>query len=294
MLYTHTKAYRIFNIFNHFFLISLSLLCVLPIVHTLAVSFSSSSAASSGAVGLWPVDFSWKSYEFVAAKPEFFRSMGVTVQRTLAGTALNMFLTVIIAYPLSKETKAFRWRTWYVWFFVFTILFHGGLIPSYLVVKNLQLLDTLWALVLPGAVPVFNVILLLNFFRSLPKELEEAAAMDGAGHWTLLWRLYAPLSLPALATVILFTIVGHWNAWFDGLIYMNSPERYPLQSYMQTVVIQMDLELLTSTDLSMLENISDRTTKSAQIFLAAFPVLLVYPFLQRYFVKGIVMGSVKE
>lgn len=294
MLYTHTKAYRIFNIFNHFFLISLSLLCVLPIVHTLAVSFSSSSAASSGAVGLWPVDFSWKSYEFVAAKPEFFRSMGVTVQRALAGTALNMFLTVIIAYPLSKETKAFRWRTWYVWFFVFTILFHGGLIPSYLVVKNLQLLDTLWALVLPGAVPVFNVILLLNFFRSLPKELEEAAAMDGAGHWTLLWRLYAPLSLPALATVILFTIVGHWNAWFDGLIYMNSPERYPLQSYMQTVVIQMDLELLTSTDLSMLENISDRTTKSAQIFLAAFPVLLVYPFLQRYFVKGIVMGSVKE
>ncbi|RAU94699.1 carbohydrate ABC transporter permease [Paenibacillus sp. YN15] len=294
MLYTHTKAYRIFNIFNHFFLISLSLLCVLPIVHTLAVSFSSSWAASSGAVGLWPVDFSWKSYEFVAAKPEFFRSMGVTVQRALAGTALNMFLTVIIAYPLSKETKAFRWRTWYVWFFVFTILFHGGLIPSYLVVKNLQLLDTLWALVLPGAVPVFNVILLLNFFRSLPKELEEAAAMDGAGHWTLLWRLYAPLSLPALATVILFTIVGHWNAWFDGLIYMNSPERYPLQSYMQTVVIQMDLELLTSTDLSMLESISDRTTKSAQIFLAAFPVLLVYPFLQRYFVKGIVMGSVKE
>lgn len=294
MLHNHSVSYRIFSIINQVLLISLALLCILPVVHTLALSFSSSSAASAGSVGLWPVDFTWKSYEFVAAKPEFLRSMGVTVLRALIGVTLNMLLTIIIAYPLSKEQHAFRFRSAYVWFFVFTILFNGGLIPSYLVIKNLGLLDTLWALVLPGAVPVFNVILLLNFFRSLPKELEEAAAMDGAGHWTVLWRLYAPLSLPALATVILFTIVGHWNAWFDGLIYMNSPAHYPLQSYLQTVVIQMDMELMTSTDLALLQTISDRTTKSAQIFLAALPVLLVYPFLQRFFVKGIVMGSVKE
>jgi putative aldouronate transport system permease protein len=128
----------------------------------------------------------------------------------------------------------------------------------------------------------------------LPQELEEAAAIDGAGHGTVLWRLFVPLSLPALATVTLFTIVGHWNSWFDGLIYMNRPEHYPLQSYLQTVVIQNDLSLLSSTDLELLQTISDRTTKAAQIFLAALPVLVVYPFLQRYFVKGIVVGSVKE
>ncbi|QYR21035.1 carbohydrate ABC transporter permease [Paenibacillus sp. sptzw28] len=294
MLQNNTTGYRIFSVINQVLMIGLSLLCVLPVLHTLAISFSSSSAAAAGYVTLWPVEFTWKSYEFVIAKPEFLRAMCVTVLRVLLGVAINMLLTIIIAYPLSKEARVFRWRTVYVWFFVFTILFHGGLIPTYIVVKNLGLIDTIWALVLPGAVPVFNVILLLNFFRTLPKELEEAAAIDGAGHGTILWRLYVPLSLPALATVTLFTIVGHWNSWFDGLIYMNRPEHYPLQSYLQTVVIQNDLALLSSTDLELLQTISDRTTKAAQIFLAALPVLLVYPFLQRYFVKGIVVGSVKE
>jgi putative aldouronate transport system permease protein len=294
MLQNNTTGYRIFNIVNQVLMIGLSLLCVLPVLHTLAISFSSSSAAAAGYVTLWPVEFTWKSYEFVIAKPEFLTAMGITVLRVLLGVAINMLLTIIIAYPLSKEARVFRWRTVYVWFFVFTILFHGGLIPTYMVVKNLGLIDTIWALVLPGAVPVFNVILLLNFFRTLPKELEEAAAIDGAGHGTVLWRLFVPLSLPALATIILFTIVGHWNSWFDGLIYMNRPEHYPLQSYLQTVVIQNDLSLLSSTDLELLQTISDRTTKAAQIFLAALPVLVVYPFLQRYFVKGIVVGSVKE
>jgi putative aldouronate transport system permease protein len=294
MLQNNTTGYRIFNIVNQVLMIGLSLLCVLPVLHTLAISFSSSSAAAAGYVTLWPVEFTWKSYEFVIAKPEFLTAMGITVLRVLLGVAINMLLTIIIAYPLSKEARVFRWRTVYVWFFVFTILFHGGLIPTYMVVKNLGLIDTIWALVLPGAVPVFNVILLLNFFRTLPKELEEAAAIDGAGHGTVLWRLFVPLSLPALATVTLFTIVGHWNSWFDGLIYMNRPEHYPLQSYLQTVVIQNDLSLLSSTDLELLQTISDRTTKAAQIFLAALPVLVVYPFLQRYFVKGIVVGSVKE
>jgi putative aldouronate transport system permease protein len=294
MPHNRSLGYRVFNVCNHVFIVCLSLLCVMPVLHTLAISLSSSSAAAAGYVTLWPVDFTWKSYEFVVAKPEFLAAMGVTLQRVLLGVTINMLLTIVIAYPLSKEVRAFRWRTAYVWFFVFTILFHGGLIPSYIVIKNAGLIDTIWALVLPGAVPVFNVILLLNFFRSLPKELEEAAAIDGAGHWTVLWRLYVPLSLPALATVTLFVIVGHWNSWFDGLIYMNRPENYPLQSYLQTVVIQNDLSLLSSTDLELLKTISDRTAKAAQIFLAALPVLLVYPFLQRYFVKGIVLGSVKE
>ncbi|MDF2927445.1 MAG: transporter permease [Paenibacillaceae bacterium] len=294
MLYNQSVSYRIFNICNHLFLIALALLCIFPVIHTLALSLSSSSAATAGFVTLWPVDFTWKSYEFVAAKPEFLKAMGVTVLRAILGVCVNMLLTVLIAYPLSKETSFFRWRTVYAWFFVFTILFNGGLIPSYIVVQKLGLIDTIWALVLPGAVPVFNVILLLNFFRSLPKELEEAASIDGAGQMTVLWKLFVPLSLPAMATIILFAVVGHWNAWFDGMIYMNRPEHYPLQTYLRTVVIQTDMALLSSNDLELLKSISDRTTKAAQIFLAALPILVTYPFLQRFFVKGIVMGSVKE
>jgi len=134
----------------------------------------------------------------------------------------------------------------------------------------------------------------LNFFRSLPKELEESAFMDGAGQWKILWRIFLPLSLPAIATIGLFTIVGHWNAWFDGLILMNSPDKYPLQSYLQTVVINHDLALINSTDITMLAEVSDRTLKAAQTLLGALPILMVYPFLQKYFVKGMVLGSVKE
>jgi putative aldouronate transport system permease protein len=137
------------------------------------------------------------------------------------------------------------------------------------------------------------VILLLNFYRGLPKELEESAFMDGAGHWTTLWRIYVPLSTPALATIGLFTIVGHWNSWFDGLILMNSPDHYPLQSYLRTIIVGQDLTMLTSTDLTLLNELSERTVKTSQIFLGALPIIMVYPFLQRFFIKGIVMGSVK-
>jgi putative aldouronate transport system permease protein len=163
-----------------------------------------------------------------------------------------------------------------------------------MIIKATGLLDTIWALVLPGAVPVFSVILLLNFFRGLPRELEEAAFIDGADHFTTLVRIYLPLSTPALATLLLLTMVGHWNSWFDGLIFMNSPEHYPLQSYLQTIVIQKDFSTLTELNSEALKEISDRTVKAAQIFMGALPVLVVYPFLQKYFMKGIVLGSVKE
>jgi putative aldouronate transport system permease protein len=170
----------------------------------------------------------------------------------------------------------------------------SGLIPWYIAIKNIGLIDSIWALVLPGAVNVFNVVLLLNFFRNLPKELEEAAFIDGAGHWRSLWNIYVPLSAPSLATLTLFTVVWHWNAWFDGLILMNSPDHYPLQSYLRTVVIDMDSMFRSTQDLTDLAEISDRTSKAAQIFLGTLPILLVYPFLQRYFIKGITLGSVKE
>lgn len=288
-----TKGYKYFTWFNNTILILLALLCIFPLVHILALSFSSSSAASAGMVNLWPVDFTWSSYKYVAAKDEFWRSMFVSIQRVLLGGTINFVLTVLLAYPLSRESREFKPRTFLAWFVFLTMLFHGGLIPWYIVIKEAGLLDTIWALVLPNAVPVFNVILLINFFRQLPKELDEAAFMDGAGHWSILWRIYIPLSLPVLATVTLFSLVMHWNSWFDGLILMNSPDNYPLQSFLQTVIIQKDLSTITSADIESLAEISDRTLRAAQIFLGSLPILLVYPFLQRYFVKGIVIGSVK-
>ena len=284
---------RIFVIFNYIFLISVAVICLLPMINVLAISFSSSSAVGTGMVRLWPVDFNLESYKFVANKPEFLTSMFVSVKRTLVGVAVNMLLTILIAYPLSKEKREFRSRNFYIWFFIITMLFSGGLIPWYMTIKMTGLIDNFWALILPGAVPVFNVILLMNFFRSLPKEIEEAASIDGASHWRVLWEIFLPLSAPAIATIMLFCIVTHWNSWFEGLILMNNPKNYPLQSYLQTVIVNRDISLMSTSDVLLLATVSDGTSKAAQVFLAALPVLCVYPFLQKYFTKGIVMGSVK-
>jgi len=294
MSYRLSFGRKLFLIFNYTFLTLLSLACIVPFVHILAISFSSASAAAAGVVKLWPVEFTFASYENVLSKREFLSSFGVSVQRVLLGASVNMLLTIIAAYPLSKEVRQFRFRTVYVWFFVLTMLFSGGLIPLYMTVKETGIMNTLWALVLPGAVPVYSVVLLLNFFRALPRELEESATIDGASPFVTLMRIYLPLSLPALATLTLFSIVGHWNAWFDGLIFMKSPDQYPLQSFLQTIVIQRDLRFLTPTDIELLQLVSDRTNNAAQIFVATLPILLVYPFLQKYFVHGIVLGSVKE
>ncbi|GIP32872.1 carbohydrate ABC transporter permease [Paenibacillus sp. J2TS4] len=285
---------RAFLVCNLIFLAFISFLCLMPIIHILAISFSSGSAAAAGKVALWPVEFTTAAYDNVFGKPEYLRAFGVSIQRVVAGTALSMLLTIITAYPLSKDRNTFRLRTVYAWIFVFTILFNGGLIPTYLTIKSLGLIDSLGALVLPTAVNVFNVILLLNFYRNLPKELEEASRIDGAGHFATLWKIYVPLSLPALATTGLFTMVGHWNSWFDGMLYMNHPENYPLQTFLQTVIIKMDFRFIKSENVELMLQLSDRTSRAAQIFVAAFPILIVYPFLQRFFIKGIVMGSVKE
>jgi putative aldouronate transport system permease protein len=285
---------RVFIVCNYTFLGILSLLCLLPLIQVVAVSFSSSSAAATGLVKLWPMDFTLKSYEFILKKKDFVTSFGVTVERVVLGMIISMFLTITLAYALSKEVKVFRMRTVYAWYFVFTILFAGGLIPWFLVIKYTHLLDTVWALVIPGAVQVFNVILLLNFFRGLPKDLEESCFMDGGGHWTTLWRIYLPLSLPALATIVLFAGVAHWNSWFDGLLLMNSPKHYPLATYLQNSIIQHDFNNFRSEDAKTLSEISDRTTRAAQIFIGSLPILIAYPFLQRFFMKGLVVGSVKE
>ncbi len=284
---------RLFVIVNYALLAALSLVCILPLVHVLAVSLSNSTAAGAGQVKLWPIGFNTSAYQYVLEKKEFMQALMISVKRVGLGTLVNMLMIILTAYPLSKETKTLRLRTVYVWIFFITILFGGGLIPTYMVIQKTGLLNTIWALIIPNAVPVFSVVLLLNFFRGLPKELEESAFIDGAGHFTVLWKLFVPLSLPALATLTLFSMVGHWNAWFDGIIYMNSPDKYPLQSYLQSVVIMQDLAVQSLTNDDLLKQISNKTFRAAQIFLGALPILLVYPFLQRFFMKGIILGSVK-
>jgi len=281
------------NLINLVVLALLAIVCAFPIVHTLALSFSSASAAASGRVTIWPVEVTTQAYRFVLDNPAFIRSFGVSLMRVLVGVPVNMAMTTLVAYPLSRSSGEFRARGFFAWFFLITVLFSGGLIPSYIVIRQTGLIDKFWALIVPGALPVLNVILLANFFRGIPKELEEAAAMDGAGHWTILMRILLPLSLPILATLTLFVAVGHWNQWFDGLILMNSPAKYPLQSYLQTVVINPDPRMLTERDLALLQLISNRTTRAAQIFIAMVPILIVYPFLQRYFTAGVKLGSIK-
>jgi putative aldouronate transport system permease protein len=262
-------------------------------IHIAAVSFSSSAAAATGKVTLWPLDFTLNSYDYVAKRAAFWRSMGVSVQRIVLGGSINLLLVILTAYPLSKERSEFSARTFFAWAFFITMLFGGGLIPWYMVIRQFKLIDTIWALVLPGAVPVFSMILMLNFFRQVPKDLAEAAEIDGAGHWMTLFGIYVPVSTPALATILLFSLVGHWNSWFDGLILMNNPNNYPLQSYIQTIVVQRTYSQLTREEIEQLATISDKTLRSAQIFIGSIPIVLVYPFLQKYFVKGIVLGGVK-
>ncbi|ACX65014.1 carbohydrate ABC transporter permease [Paenibacillus lautus] len=291
-----TISRRLFVITNTLVLSLITLLGIIPFVHLLSISLSSNTAAMAGEVRLWPVGFNLDAYRYLGEKVEFFRSFRVSLTRVVLGTAVNMLLVFITAYPLSKSNHQFKFRTPYVWFFAITMFFGGGLIPTYMVVKNTGLIDSVWALILPGALNVWNMVLMLNFFRTIPKELEEAATIDGAGHWRILWRIYLPVSLPSIATIGLFTIVGHWNAWFDGILYLNSPEKYPLQTYLSTLIMSINSQMtsISIEQIKAMENLSEKTLRTAQIFMGALPIMVVYPFLQKYFVKGMTVGSVKE
>lgn len=284
---------RTFNFFNYTFMIMLAVICILPFIHVAALSFSSGEAATAGRVGLLPVEFSLNSYEYAFQKPEFLNAFKNSLLRVALGVSINMVLVTLCAYPLSKTNKVFPGRTFFSWFFVVTMLVGGGLIPTYLVVSATGLRNTIWSLVLPGAVNAFNVTILLNFFRQIPKELEESAFLDGAGQWRILFNVYLPLSGPALATLTLFTTVGHWNEWFNALIYMNSPKQYPLQSYLQNIIVNPNFDMLDMDQMELMMTITSRTFKAAQIMIATIPILCAYPFLQKYFVKGMTLGSLK-
>lgn len=297
MIRSQTLSNRMADFMILFFLAVIALVSLYPLWFTVAVSFSDQAAANAGKVMAWPIGFNLASYQIILDDEKFFRAFFVSVKRVILGGAINFLLTVVMAYPLSRQSRQFPGRNLYMWYLVFCMLFSGGLIPLYITITTLGLQNTIWSLVLPGAVPIFNVILIMNFFRSLPKELDEAAEVDGAGPWYALIRLYIPLSLPAMATVTLFSIVGHWNSFFDGLIYMSKPANYPLQTYIQQLIINISPEMMsgmTSEQLIQAMKASNKTLNAAKLMVAMIPILLIYPFLQRYFVHGIVMGSVKE
>jgi len=286
-----TWGTRVFAFFNYIVLAAAAFLCIVPLINVLAVSLSSSHAANANLVGLWPVDFTLQSYKVILSRSEVLHALWITIERTGLGVVLNNVLTVMLAYPLSKSSKQFNGRHVYMWGILFVMLFNGGLVPTYIIVNSLGLTDTIWSLVLPGAVPIFSVILMMNFFRQLPGEIEEAAFMDGANYFTSLVRIIIPLSMPVIATVTLFHFVGHWNDWFAALIYMNDVDKYPLQTMLQAIIKGNDIKTLD--DAKMFADVSDRTLKSAQIFVTTLPIIVLYPFLQKYFTKGIVLGSVK-
>ena len=274
-------------------LLLVAALCLVPILHVIALSFSKSSSVMAGHVTLFPVNATLSSYKLLMQRPDFFASFRVSLLRVLLGVTVNMALIMLTAYPLSKKKDQFHGRTAYAWYMILTIIFSGGLIPTYMVVKQMGLINSVWSMVLPGAIPVWNTVLMMNFYRNLPREIEESAFIDGANHLVVLTRLYIPLSAPAVATIALFSIVGHWNSWFDGLIYLNTPSLYPLQTFLYMIDSSVTLGATTSENVEYMREISDRTLRSAQIVIAMVPVLIAYPFLQKYFTKGIVMGSVK-
>ncbi|MBC8609612.1 Inner membrane ABC transporter permease protein ycjP [uncultured Ruminococcus sp.] len=288
-----TTGYRVFTVFNYIIVLLLALVCLLPMLNVLAISFSGNLAVSRGEVSFWPKEFTTVAYEYLLADEAFWRSMLISIIRVILGVGISMFLIILTAYPLSMSSQKFPKRRIYAWYFVFTMLFGGGLIPTFLTVRYTGLMDTIWALVIPGALSAYNLILMLNFFRQLPEGVSEAAYIDGAGHWKILWMIIVPMSKPALATIALFVAVAHWNEWFNAMIFMKHVDHYPLQTYLQSMIISSNFQVTNLADLQTLSRLSNRTVNSAQIFVGMLPILCVYPFLQKYFTKGIVLGSVK-
>ena len=293
-----SKGRIAFNIFNYSFLGILAIICIIPFLHLLAVSFSSDEFTATGSVFLVPKGVTLQAYEYLIAKKEFFSALVISVLRTVSGTALSLVIIVLSAYPLSKTNGKFKGRTCVTWFFLITMFFSGGLFATYFLYKQLKLLNNFLVFILPGACDVWFILMLMNFFRGIPPALEEAALIDGARQFTVLFKIYLPLALPSIATIILFTAIGQWNSWFDGIMFMNDPSDYPLQSYLYNMIISSDPTkqsnfTMTPEQLEAMKNIGGKNLQASQIFLGLLPIALVFPFLQKYFISGITVGSVK-
>lgn len=270
----------------------MAITCLLPFINIAAVSLSGQMAIITGKVKLWPVDLQIATYKAILKDMQFYRSLLNTVYVTSLGTFINLLMTTITAYPLIKSRV--KGKKYIMTAIVFTMLFTGGLIPNYLLVKNLGLLNTFWALMLPGAIGTFYLIILRTFFMNIPKELEDAAVIDGCGETGILFRIFIPLSLPVLVTLGLFYAVGHWNSYMDALIYLSDVEKSTLQVRLRQLIIDDQFSQL-GQNLNPGDQgaIIQESLKAAIVIVSTLPILIVYPFLQKYFVKGVMIGAIK-
>ncbi|MBO2942419.1 carbohydrate ABC transporter permease [Paenibacillus sp. F411] len=283
---------RAFDLFNTLFLLTICLTVILPFLYIIAGSLSSSKALINNEVLLWPVDFSMENYVAVMQNDIFWRAFGVTIFVVTVGTLINMIITVLMSYPLSKMWL--RGRRLIMLILIFTMIFQAPLIPTYLVVKELSLLNTVWALIIPTALSVFNVILCMTFMRSLPEELFDAAKMDGMTELGILSRIVLPLSKPIMVTLLLFYAVGHWNNYFTALMYITNPSIRPLQLYLYSLIVQSDVNETMASISESAATVSPQGLQMATILVSTIPIVILYPLLQKHFIKGAMLGSVKE
>lgn len=285
-----STGYRVFQVFNVAVLLLVVVLTLYPFVNIVAQSFSSESAISAGKVNLFPVGFDTSTYQVVMNDSMFWRNYGNTVLYTVVATLISLVLTTCMAYVLSK--KHLRGRTFIVGFVVFTMFFNGGLIPNYVLVSQLGMKNTLWAVVLPNAISVFNLLVMKAFFENMPPELEEAAMIDGLTTFGILLRIVLPLSKAILATMMLFYAVANWNAWFGAFLYLDDKSQFPVTIYLRNMIAGATSGTsagATGDDLTQIA----ASIKAVTMVLTVLPILCVYPFVQRYFVTGVMLGSVK-
>lgn len=287
-----TLGEKIFNAVNILFMIFFSVAALYPFLYLIARSFSVPEATFTK-ITVLPQGFVWENYQRVLRNPDIGTGFKNAILRTVLGTTVNIVFSVMAAYPLSK--KYFPHRGMWTGLIVFTMFFSGGMIPGYLLVKRLHLNNTIWAMILPGAINTYNMIIMRNFFMSLPESLEEAARIDGANDILILMRIILPMSKPILATVALWYMVGHWNAWFDCLIYITDPSKHVLQIVLRRIVLEGTAQMLNpnSSEFASTQIVNSENIKAATIMVATLPIVMVYPFLQKYFVKGIMVGSLK-
>ncbi|MEC0182284.1 carbohydrate ABC transporter permease [Paenibacillus peoriae] len=284
-------ANRTFDIVTTVLVAAAVLLCLAPFIHILSISFSSNRAITSGEVTLFPVEFNLKAYGKVFSDMSMIRSLGFTVMLTVITTVLSMLMTVIAAYPLTK--KNLKGRKTMMFIIVVTMFFSGGIIPEYILVRDLHLLNNMWSLILPGLISPFYLIILISFFNGIPESLGEAAEIDGTSQFGTLIRIVLPLSLPVLATLSLFYGVGRWNGFQDTLMYIQNPDLFPLQLKLYQMIQNNMVSELTRLEGASGARITPEGLKAASVIFATVPILLVYPWLQRYFVSGVMVGAVK-
>lgn len=282
---------RLFDGVNTALLLVALLLCLAPFLHIVSISLSSNKPIMSGDVTIFPIDLNWEAYHRVLADSAMIRSLGLSIGLTLLFTVLCMVMTICAAYPLTKtELKG---RKIFMYMIVFTMFFSGGIIPEYILVKELHLVNTIWSLILPMLVNPFYLIILITFFNGIPKSLEESAELDGSTHFGTLIRIILPLSMPAIATLSLFYAVNRWNGFMDSLFYITDPNLYPLQLKLYQMIMNSMMTDQMQMEGAQIVQILPESLKAASIVVATLPILVVYPWLQRYFVSGIMLGSVK-